>query len=721
MQQTSAFDQASELHDPTSGASRVARDDDLPTFSFPLDTPSRFLSSTSPNPWSFSSTHTGGLTPSLFASLDSKGFTPSFAGVNAALTEPNPFELSLSGSSSASRRHSVAEGMGGESDKSGSGSDNDFDLLSSTTLFGGTGRKRALSSPAIHTPGGTNLSNNLSFLSNSASASMAPPLLPVSAASVDAQLAAYAFKPSKRPRMDSLASSSTSSGAGGSQDKIFSDVEKTDADASPASSAVDTPPNSSSIIPLPAIKEDAPLALGLDIPVSAPPPPPSTSPFPPAPQPSTFTLLSQLQSQRSALLASGATTFSQSQPLPIKGLGANGGAASGIDIPVPIKPEPLDINASPTSSTAARPPVGTRVSGRKPTAPSNPSNPYLRPSMLHDYSSTEGSYASGSSSSIALAKKKTTGGAGGAKKKPAAPKKAASAPAADAATGPAEGEDEDEDDVKRKQFLERNRVAACKSRAKKKEKVGQMEKLASDLCARNQTLQQTALNLRQEALTLRQLMQAHNGCNCEHAQGYLTRDMSGGGIATIDALAGQTLTLDYSIPPSMGRDDDVYSFLDRGERGPPPIAAIAAAQAQGAFLAPPVQQPLPPQQLQQMQMQMQRPGAGPAIPIVSGPSPVQPKRRQPSEPAPGMPSHSMPSKGGMATRPLRPPGVGVGVPVPLLPASHLNAHPIDIPVRSTSAPPSSTPGGWGVGEGGVKGLGAQPRGDYFAPKEMVRA
>jgi hypothetical protein len=141
-----------------------------------------------------------------------------------------------------------------------------------------------------------------------------------------------------------------------------------------------------------------------------------------------------------------------------------------------------------------------------------------------------------------------------------------------------------EDSLKRKQFLERNRIAACKSRQKKKEKVGKLEQGepsssesasmcarltqtleftdATDLCQKNQLLQAAALALRQEILTLRQIIQTHDGCSCEHAQGYLQRDKEGRGIALLDNLAGRTMHLDYSVAPEMGSTDDVYSYIE---------------------------------------------------------------------------------------------------------------------------------------------------------------
>ncbi|GAA5840092.1 hypothetical protein JCM11251_000602 [Rhodosporidiobolus azoricus] len=607
MQSTNTFDHAA----------------DLPAFSFGLDTPNKFLNSTSPTPWSLGG---GGLTPSLFSSLNSRGFTPSFTNGG----EANPFELSLSGN----KRNSAAG-------PSGLRDGDDFDLFASL----GGGRKRALSSPAICTPGGS----HFPFL---AEGGMGPQ---------GGDLANFAFKPlSKRPRMDSMTSTSNDS-----VDKIFSDVEKrNDSEASPASSAGFTPPDAS--IPLPSIKEDAVLAPH-DIDVSAPPSLMSQhAPTDPALSYSQHAsrptdLLSQLAQQRSALLASGGANYLQSAPLPMKPLDASA-----------IKPEPMD-EQLPASPVAPRPPV-TRGQSKKGKGPE-----------------TSASASQESTASPAPGPKRK----GGRKKGSAAPKAAKVAEVE-------EGE-EDEDSLKRRQFLERNRVAACKSRQKKKERVGQLEKLAADLCTRNQNLQQSALALRNEVLGLRQLILQHNGCGCEHAQGYIARDAAGGGIATIDQLAGSTLTLDYSIPPSMGTDDDVYSFLDRDEPGPPPISQVlppgGVPMVGGAAYPAPL------------------PLAGPAIPLVPA-SPVRPSASVNASPAnmvtgggnSGIRTRSSALGGGGGGRPLN----GATIPVTSLAPSSFAAavampQPIlDIQVRSTSAPPITPI--WDA---------PQPSGDYFAPKERI--
>ncbi|BGP09995.1 hypothetical protein JCM10049v2_005878 [Rhodotorula toruloides] len=593
----------------------------MPSFGFNLDTPSKYLGSGSPNPWSFGT----GLTPSLFSSLNSRGFTPS---ITESHDEPNPFELTLSGPSS--KRHSVASGMlGGAKD-----GDAEIDFGGSSlasTLMGG--RKRAMSSPAIGTPGGTN-----SFFAMHQPSQLAP-----------GAFADLAIKPSKRPRIDSTTSSGIES-----SDRIFSSNDR-DSDESPASSVVLSPPEIKSM--LPSIREDkTPLSTPADIPVSMGLNVAGSSNIGIGP-PTTASLLSQLEKQRSAMIAAG-TAYSQSNPLPIKPLD------------IAVKSEAID-------DFDVRPPVTRGQSkSKKGKAP----------------------VASGSTTA-AMSEDGTPAPApkrkGGRKKSAAAAAKTA----AEKKEGQEPAEDDDEDSVKRKQFLERNRIAACKSRQKKKEKTRQLEQFAAELCNRNHVLQQTALALRNEAVALRQLMQAHNGCSCEHAQGYIARDAAGGGIATIDQLAGHTLHLDYTAPPAMGTEDDCYSFLDRGE--PPPGPNFQTSK--GAYAAPT--------------------NAGPAIPVVSkpGPSPKQSPVRQSSTRSNGMSTRRsgvVATVAPEATNDVLAADVDVaalqassylGMGIPPTAEAAAQAGFVDDAalqrMRANSAPPT-TPG-WD---------GAAPDGDYFNPK-----
>ncbi|GAA5921924.1 hypothetical protein JCM3775_003421 [Rhodotorula graminis] len=490
---------------------------DYPSFGLALDTPSKFIHGGTPPSWSIE----GAITPSLFGSLDAgRGMTPSFSGtVAGGSRETNPFELTLGGA--ATRRPSTAAAGGAfdEGKSAGSkGAPHQFDLLASHTPLGG--RKRALSSPAICTPGGS----SLNFL------------LPTSHATSIPTLHNFALQPlQKRPRIDSLASSALSVA-----DKVFSGTER-ESDDSPASSVADTPPASTACPS--GSKSPQRERRASDIAVgSSSFGAPAMGPAPPA---SAFSLLSQLEQQRSAMIAAGKATLSQSMPLPM-GPGA---------LDITVKTEAVE------DSLAGAQPTVTRGVSKKGKAPAVSFAPV-------------GGAASEEGTPAPTPKRK-----GGRKK--ASPSKEGEGAELK------EGEEEDEESLKRRQFLERNRVAACKSRQKKKEKTAAMERLATDLCNRNHVLQQTALALRQEALTLRQLMHAHQNCSCEHAQGYIARDRQGGGIATIDQLAGRTLHLDYSVPPSMGTDDDVYSFLDRPGAGAPsaPTRAVyTGAQLPGAAI-----------------------------------------------------------------------------------------------------------------------------------------
>ncbi|KAK4046113.1 hypothetical protein OIV83_006339 [Microbotryomycetes sp. JL201] len=118
--------------------------------------------------------------------------------------------------------------------------------------------------------------------------------------------------------------------------------------------------------------------------------------------------------------------------------------------------------------------------------------------------------------------------------------------------------------------LERNRIAASKSRKRKRERMQNMEQVATDLSMANAALQATALQLKSELFALRsQLTMIHHDqsrCECAHVQGYLKRERSGQGISVIVELSGETLSKQYGDVGKWGRgggadasaaDDDV--------------------------------------------------------------------------------------------------------------------------------------------------------------------
>ncbi|GAA6036408.1 hypothetical protein JCM8097_001706 [Rhodosporidiobolus ruineniae] len=121
--------------------------------------------------------------------------------------------------------------------------------------------------------------------------------------------------------------------------------------------------------------------------------------------------------------------------------------------------------------------------------------------------------------------------------------------------------DPEEQERQRKLALERNRIAASKSRRRKKERVEMLETASTDLCNRNIALQAECRNLLAEVHSLRTfLTQAHPpGCSCVHVNGYLAREQDGGGIPAILYGAGATLERDFSQVPRWGTDEDCFA------------------------------------------------------------------------------------------------------------------------------------------------------------------
>lgn len=143
-----------------------------------------------------------------------------------------------------------------------------------------------------------------------------------------------------------------------------------------------------------------------------------------------------------------------------------------------------------------------------------------------------------------------------------------------------------EEAEKRASHLERNRIAACKSRQKKKMKVNALESQAAEVSAQNAAIQQRALQLQQEVYHLRSMLDAHQGCNCEHVRGYLAREAAGGGIPTIHALAGRVLSLDYNNSPKLGSQNDVYTNLAPAPPVVRPLLPVAPGASSAQLGAP---------------------------------------------------------------------------------------------------------------------------------------
>lgn len=473
---------------------------DLPTFSLGLDTPSKYLGGPStgltPASWSLGT----GFTPSILGGYSASGWTPSLTAAAGAKTEFNPFEISLGATSSSTskRRAFGADFLDRDEAATRGSTDSVFDLLATTP--GSGGRKRALSSPAVEVGAGN---TSFPFLSQPSQFNPSP-------AALDRR--------TKRPRMASMQSSNLTS-----QEAFFSSFER-ESDESPASSVVLTPPDSAPTFAggSPARKDIAVIATHVSKQV-----PPTAPPQPQQP----LSALSRLAQERSALIARGQTVLSQASPLPIKQAAPATAPLAQADISV--KAEPLEDS----------------IASSRPGTANKPAPPPSRPPVTRGQSrrGTRSSIAVGNVASTSREIASPSPAVSLPTKRKAPRKKSSSAATATAAkrkesSVAAEDDDDDEEGPegsdKRQQFLERNRVAACKSRQKKKEKVAGLEQcecawrlfglshdanshfdaVAADLCARNNILQQTAFALRQEALALRQLVHAHVGCSCEHGE-----------------------------------------------------------------------------------------------------------------------------------------------------------------------------------------------------------
>ncbi|KAI9484186.1 MAG: hypothetical protein EXX96DRAFT_561211 [Benjaminiella poitrasii] len=104
--------------------------------------------------------------------------------------------------------------------------------------------------------------------------------------------------------------------------------------------------------------------------------------------------------------------------------------------------------------------------------------------------------------------------------------------------------DEDEDG-KRKQFLERNRQAALKCRQRKKQWLANLQDRVEFLATDNEQLQCQATMLREEVLNLKTLLLAHRDCKVAQANG-VTMEM----IKNITASSMLPYNNNSNPPPS---------------------------------------------------------------------------------------------------------------------------------------------------------------------------
>ncbi|KAJ1950739.1 Transcription factor [Linderina macrospora] len=75
------------------------------------------------------------------------------------------------------------------------------------------------------------------------------------------------------------------------------------------------------------------------------------------------------------------------------------------------------------------------------------------------------------------------------------------------------------DDEKRRQFLERNRVAALKCRQRKKQQLNELQRRHDYMIYENERLKNEYLQLRDKALHIKTLLEAHRECSVAQANG----------------------------------------------------------------------------------------------------------------------------------------------------------------------------------------------------------
>ncbi|XP_064396841.1 cyclic AMP-dependent transcription factor ATF-2-like [Halichondria panicea] len=106
--------------------------------------------------------------------------------------------------------------------------------------------------------------------------------------------------------------------------------------------------------------------------------------------------------------------------------------------------------------------------------------------------------------------------------------------------------DDDTPEVKRQKFLERNRAAASRCRAKKKVWVEDLEKKSKDITVVNHNLHQEVIMLRSEVQQLKSILVAHKDCPL------IVHQVPGGKECSVESEGGNvTLLTQLSNMPSM--------------------------------------------------------------------------------------------------------------------------------------------------------------------------
>lgn len=130
----------------------------------------------------------------------------------------------------------------------------------------------------------------------------------------------------------------------------------------------------------------------------------------------------------------------------------------------------------------------------------------------------------------------------------------------------AKGKRTEESDPKRQEFLARNRLAASKSRQKKKEWTSQLESRCRDLQAERSHLAFFIAGLKEEIILLKTEMLKHSSCNCVGIRNYLAQSAN----ALSPLVQDSSLTQPIRSPTGEGSSAGHGSLSSSaGELSPP--------------------------------------------------------------------------------------------------------------------------------------------------------
>ncbi|KAJ2227589.1 hypothetical protein H4R99_006295 [Coemansia sp. RSA 1722] len=183
--------------------------------------------------------------------------------------------------------------------------------------------------------------------------------------------------------------------------------------------------------------------------------------------------------------------------------------------------------------------------------------------------------------------------------------------------GAENGDGASAEQLRRRRFLERNRIAASKCRQKKKMWIQELERRAEDVTMQNRSLHIAVAQLKEEVMILKNQLLAHRSCGCTAIQQYLQTEANAtGDSAAVAHAMSAAMAASSGFPLATQPPQSLASPQQQIVHS---VAAQAVAAAAGApsLLIPPPQVaqthsqpqalvlPTPQQQQQQQQLSQQ--------------------------------------------------------------------------------------------------------------------